>query len=112
MHEFWCRFRRYYRKESIECWSIEFDYDNEGFEALDRLVIVFPQNKLELVKVLLLSKDADRIKNDEYLSYILGIFEDLTDGEGSFCIRRVYDEELDKYDVNDLIEKLNEYLID
>ena len=102
-----CRCRRYFRSNDSECWSIEHDED-EGFVSEDVLVLQFTDTNDELVKALYLSKSEERINSEEILSYLLAIFEDLTNGEGSFTLKRQIDEHIEDYWPEDLVKKLNE----
>lgn len=98
-HEFYCRMRRYFRNISYEIWSMEFDY-GEGYLAEDKLIVNWCD---DMLRVLCLMKSKDRLVSEEYTSIILGIFEDLTDGEGTFRLEKVFDPEVEEYDVQDLV---------
>lgn len=100
-HSFWCRLRRYYRNEKYEVWSVEFDY-GDGYSAEDKLIIKWVEN---IPLAMCLVKKSDRVGSEEYQSIILGLFEDLTDGEGSFGLKYIVDREVDEYDIEDLIKK-------
>lgn len=98
-HEFYCRVRRYFKDDSYEVWSLEFDY-GEGYSAEDKMILKWNNNK---PKVLCLINSEDRIESEEYISILLGLFEDLTEGEGAFELKRILDLNVNEYDIEDLI---------
>lgn len=100
-HKFYCRLRRYYMSKQYEIWSVEFDY-GEGYLAEDKLVIKWVENS---PLVMCIIKEADRVESEEYLSIILGLFEDITDGEGTFELKRILDLDVEEYDIEDLLKK-------
>ncbi len=100
-HEFYCRARRYFRNNLYEIWSMEFDY-GEGYLAEDKMIIKWCD---DIPRVLCLLKSKDRLVLEEYTSIILGLFEDLTDGEGTFRLEKVFDPEVEEYDIQDLMDK-------
>lgn len=100
-HKFYCRVRRYFKDDYYEAWSIEFDY-GEGYLAEDKMILEWNKNK---PLVLCLINSRDRMESEEYMSIILGLFEDITEGEGSFELKRIFDLNVDEYDINDLINK-------
>lgn len=103
-HEFYCRLRRYFRDEEYECWGGEFDY-GEGYIAEDKIILQWSNSG---PKVLMITVSDLRMKSDEYTSIIWGLFEDLTEGEGTFEIRRLCDMDVDEYDIEDLKKKHEE----
>lgn len=78
---------------------MEFDY-GDGYSAEDKMILEWNDNK---PKVLILINSRDRMDSEEYTNIILGIFEDLTDGEGTFELKRIFDANVNEYDVEDLI---------
>lgn len=102
-----CRLARYYKKEGYECWSIQYDLDGKGFQAFDVLVLHFVDEKEVKVKALFLSQLEECLNSENVLSYILAVFEDLTDGEGSFILKKQLDSKVDDYWPKDLIDKIN-----
>ena len=98
-HEFYSRVRRYFRNEEFEFWSIEFDYDGTGYAAEDKLILKWNHHQ---PKVLLLTASHERITSEEYNSIILGLFEDLTDGEGTFELKYIFDANIAEYDIEEL----------
>jgi hypothetical protein len=102
-HEFYCRVRRYYRDNSYEVWSLEFDY-GDGYSAEDKLILEWNN---DAPNVLVLINSMDRIESEEYESIILSLFEDMTQGEGTFKLKRIFDLEVEEYDIEDLIQKHN-----
>ncbi|NLL68207.1 MAG: hypothetical protein GX236_11010 [Clostridiaceae bacterium] len=100
-HEFYCRVRRYFRDNDYEMWSVEFDY-GEGYLAEDKIVLNWNHNK---PNVLWLIKLEGRLKSEEYESIVLGLFEDVSGGEGTFILKRKLDTNVEEYDVNNLIDE-------
>lgn len=100
-HEFYCRTRRYFRNDSYEVWSLEFDY-GDGYSAEDKMILEWNNNN---PRVLWLINSRDRMESEEYTSIILGLFEDITEGEGSFELKRIFDSNVEEYDIEDLINK-------
>nr|WP_288824887.1 hypothetical protein [uncultured Clostridium sp.] len=100
-HEFYCRARRYFKDDFYEAWSLEFDYGN-GYSAEDKMILEWCNNK---PRVLCLINSRERMKSEEYTSIILGLFEDITEGEESFELKRIFDLNVDEYDIEDLINK-------
>ena len=100
-HKFYCRLRRYFRNGEYECWSGEFDY-GEGFVAEDKIILQWSNSG---PKVLMITSSDEHIESDEYTSIILGLFEDITDGEGTFELKRLYDKDVDDYSIEDLKKK-------
>ena len=86
-HEFYCRGRRYFRSNSHEIWSMEFDY-GEGYVSEDVIILYWNDKEPE---VLCLTISKDRLKSEEYLSIILGLFEDLIEGDKTLQLRRIFD---------------------
>lgn len=99
-HEFYCRTKRYFRSDIYEVWSMEFDY-GEGYSAEDKMIIEWNHNR---PRVLCLINSVERMNSEEYASIMLGLFEDLTEGEGSFELKCLHDLEVEEYDVEDLIK--------
>lgn len=100
-HDFYCRVRRFFRDASYEIWSVEFDY-GEGYLAEDKIIIKWSDG---IPEVLCFINVKDRMESEEYTSIILALFEDLTDGEGTFELKRIYDTNVEEYDIKDLINK-------
>lgn len=98
-HEFYSRVRRYFRSNEFECWSVEFDYNGDGYISEDKIVLEWNNNE---PRVLVITKSADRMTSEEYTGIILGLFEDLTDGEGTFYLKRIFDTNVDEYDIDDM----------
>lgn len=98
-HEFYSRLRRFERNEELELWSVEFDYTGEGYVSEDKIILEWNNNE---PRVLLITNSNDRMVSEEYTGIILGLFEDLTGGEGTFQLRRIYDKNVDEYDIQDL----------
>lgn len=78
---------------------MEFDYTGEGYVSEDKIILEWNNNE---PRVLLITNSNDRMVSEEYTGIILGLFEDLTGGEGTFQLRRIYDKNVDEYDIQDL----------
>ena len=102
-----CRMARYYKNKEYECWSIQYDLDGKGFQAFDIVVLHFVDEKEVYVKALFLSQFEDSLNSENVLAYILALFEDLTDGEGSFVLKKKFDTKVDDYWPEDLIDMIN-----
>ena len=59
-------------------------------------------------KVLCLVNAKERLESDEYLGILLGLFEDVTLGEGNFELKRICDCNVGEYAVKDLVNKLEQ----
>lgn len=81
--------------------------DGKGFQALDVLVLHFVEDEKVKVKALFLSQIEECLNSENVLAYILATFEDLTDGEGSFILKKYLDPNVDNYWPEDLIDKIN-----
>jgi len=101
-HEFYCRLRRYYKDGNYEIWSIEFDY-GDGYSAEDKCIIKFDNSN---IKACMLIKSSERIDSEEYVSIILGLFEDIIPDDGDFKLDKLLDSEVDEYYPKDLIDML------
>lgn len=97
-HEFYCRLRRYFRNEEYECWSSEFDY-GEGFVAEDKIILQWSNSG---PRVLMITSSDEHMKSEEYTTIILGLFEDITEGEGTYELKRLCDMNVEEYSIEDL----------
>lgn len=107
-HEFYSRVNRYYLEGNYEFWGVQFDYDGDGYVSEDIVAIRWEGR---IPKVLVLINNPGRVDSEEYYSVILCLFESLTDGEGSFEVKRVYDKNVDEYSVDEIKQKLTEYFV-
>lgn len=100
-HEFYSRVRRFFKSNEFECWSVEFDYNGDGYVSEDKIVLEWNNNE---PRVLVITNSTERMTSEEYTSIILGLFEDVTDGEGTFKLKCIFDTNVAEYDIEDLKE--------